>query len=85
MTMQRFRSKVVEIEAMINNGDPKEAEAIGCEISLIMGSTYFGIWNSLEGQFINCPNGHYIIKGLKGEFYPCDPEIFAAKYEPIES
>jgi hypothetical protein len=25
--------------------------------------------------------GDYIIKGVKGEFYPCKPDIFAATYE----
>lgn len=25
--------------------------------------------------------GDYIIRGLIGEFYPCKPEVFAAKYE----
>lgn len=27
--------------------------------------------------------GDYIIKGVKGEFYPCKPDIFAATYEPV--
>jgi hypothetical protein len=26
----------------------------------------------------------WIIKGIKGEFYPCKPDIFAATYEPAE-
>lgn len=26
--------------------------------------------------------GDWIIKGVKGEFYPCKPEIFEATYEP---
>lgn len=26
----------------------------------------------------------WIIKGVKGEFYPCKPDIFAATYEPAE-
>lgn len=26
--------------------------------------------------------GDWIIKGIKGEFYPCKPDIFAATYEP---
>lgn len=25
--------------------------------------------------------GDYIIKGIKGEFYPCKPDIFEATYE----
>lgn len=28
--------------------------------------------------------GDWIIKGIKGEFYPCKPEIFEATYEAVE-
>lgn len=27
--------------------------------------------------------GDYIIKGVKGEFYPCKPDIFEATYEAV--
>ena len=27
--------------------------------------------------------GDYIIKGIKGELYPCKPDIFLATYEPV--
>jgi hypothetical protein len=27
--------------------------------------------------------GDWIIKGVKGEFYPCKPDIFAATYDPV--
>jgi hypothetical protein len=27
--------------------------------------------------------GDWIIRGVKGEFYPCKPDIFAATYEPV--
>jgi hypothetical protein len=26
--------------------------------------------------------GDWIVKGVKGEFYPCMPDIFEATYEP---
>lgn len=29
--------------------------------------------------------GDWIIKGVKGEFYPCKPDIFALTYEPVET
>lgn len=29
--------------------------------------------------------GDYIIKGLRGEFYPCKPDIFEKKYEIINN
>ena len=28
--------------------------------------------------------GDYIIKGLKGELYPCKPDVFKKKYERID-
>ena len=28
--------------------------------------------------------GDFIIKGIKGEFYPCKPDIFEMKYEKID-
>ena len=28
--------------------------------------------------------GDYIIKGVKGELYPCKPDIFEQTYEPFE-
>jgi hypothetical protein len=28
--------------------------------------------------------GDWIIRGVKGELYPCKPDIFAATYEPVQ-
>ena len=39
--------------------------------------------DTLEGGHIVCP-GDWIITGVKGENYPCKPDIFAATYEPVE-
>lgn len=38
---------------------------------------------TLEGEHI-ASIGDYIIKGIKGEFYPCKPDIFEATYELVE-
>ena len=35
---------------------------------------------TLEGE-MKVSTGDYIIKGVKGEFYPCKPEIFKATYD----
>lgn len=29
-------------------------------------------------------HGDYVIRGVKGEFYPCKPDIFAATYEAVQ-
>lgn len=36
---------------------------------------------TLEGT-MRADLGDYVIRGLRGEFYPCKPDIFAATYEP---
>lgn len=40
--------------------------------------------DTLEGGHVVCP-GDWIITGVKGERYPCKPDIFAATYDAIES
>jgi hypothetical protein len=37
---------------------------------------------TLEGTMI-ASKGDFIIKGVKGEFYPCKPDIFESTYEKI--
>ena len=41
------------------------------------------IIETLEGEMRADPFD-WIIKGVKGEFYPCKPDIFAATYEAVE-
>ena len=36
-----------------------------------------------EGDLVVSP-GDWIIRGIKGELYPCKPDIFAATYDPVE-
>jgi len=38
---------------------------------------------TLEGEML-CSVGDFIIRGVKGEFYPCKPDIFTMTYEPVE-
>jgi len=38
---------------------------------------------TLEGNML-VSDQDWIIKGVKGEFYPCKPHIFAATYEPAD-
>ena len=37
----------------------------------------------LEGGHIVCP-GDFIIKGVRGEFYACKPDIFKETYEEVK-
>jgi hypothetical protein len=38
---------------------------------------------TLEGE-MKAAVGDWVIKDVKGEFYPCKPEIFEASYERVE-
>jgi hypothetical protein len=39
---------------------------------------------TLEGE-MTASIGDYIIRGVKGEYYPCKPDIFEATYEKVEN
>lgn len=39
--------------------------------------------DTLEGRMY-ADVGDYIIKGIRGEFYPCKPDIFKQTYDPVE-
>lgn len=84
--MPRFRSKVVEIEAMQWNGTPMHALELIKELEAYQeiryGTSGALTCHTLEGD-MNVSPGDYVIKGLKGEFYPCKPDIFAMKYEAV--
>lgn len=52
----------------------------GC-VMRIGSDVYIG---TLEGVVTASP-GDWIIRGIKGELYPCKPDIFAATYEAVEA
>ncbi len=86
---QRFRKKPVVIEAMRWTGEDD------CRMPMrafLNGGKSGGVLNlrgkratdllisTLEGDMLAMP-GDWIIRGVKGEFYPCKPDIFEATYE----
>ena len=36
---------------------------------------------TLEGHSYDLPEGYIIIRGVEGEFYPCEPGIFKKTYD----
>lgn len=39
---------------------------------------------TLEGDMVISP-GDWVIRGVRGEFYPCKPDIFESTYEVVKS
>lgn len=50
----------------------------------IFGKNQQNFCKTLEGN-MEIRNGDYVIQGVKGEIYPCKPDIFAMTYEPEPS
>jgi len=83
--MPFFRKKPVVIEAMQYEGGKTTSALLhwvrhhGTDIGIGFGGKHLTI-TTLEGE-MRADIGDWIIKGVKGEFYPCKPDIFAATYE----
>ena len=84
--MQKFVKKPVVIEAIQYNGENIEAieDFVGKKLSTVMSSDVDVklIIPTLEG-YMKALKGDYIIKGIKGEFYPCKPDIFKESYSLV--
>lgn len=43
------------------------------------------IYDYLHKTWIAVNTGDFIIRGMKNEFYPCNPEVFWSKYEEVHN
>lgn len=85
----KFRKKPVVIEAIQWDGTNKRLD----DIRRFMKPNYPArgtethpdslMIHTLEGDH-RADKGAWIIKGVKGEFYPCKPDIFEQTYEEVE-
>lgn len=80
----KFRKKPVEVEAVRWDGTiggMMEIKRFTDGKTKMRGNGNLAI-ETLEGTMEASP-GDWIIKGIKGEFYPCKPDIFAKTYERV--
>lgn len=94
--MPKFRKKPVEIEAFQFNGTRNDLppwaskglargpESVGNMRfhQQLHGDPPHALILTLEGV-MRANLGDWIIQGVKGEIYPCKPNIFAATYDPV--
>lgn len=80
----KFRKKPIVIDAWKIKGSEAEGELAYavkggalryCEDGSVLIQTSEGVMQGLVGD--------WIIRGVKGELYPCKPDIFEATYEPV--
>ena len=79
----RYRTKPCEIEAVQWTGRNvvEIMRFVKNESAIITNGVL--IIKTLEGDMV-ASTGDYIIRGLRGEYYPCKPDVFQKKYEPCE-
>lgn len=96
--MKKFRKKPIVIEARqwykvsdYKEGVSREVDYFNhpnidgnkkCEVCGEIMNNH-GFMDTLEGGHRVCP-GDYIITGVKGEKYPCKPDIFKQTYEEVK-
>ena len=88
--MAKYRKKPVVIEAFkLPEPDNDNTKSFLEWASNVGFDNYYSEKNgtmtiiTLEGDMSAEP-ADWIIKGVKGEFYPCKPDIFEATYEKVE-
>ena len=88
---KKYRKKPVVIEALKYDGSDDSKRVIikwlmNSETPAILRGYQSSILKikTLEGDHI-VSKGDFVIKGVKGEFYPCKPEIFNCTYDEIDN
>lgn len=86
----KFRKKPVVIEAMQFDGDNYSEIRAFVGVGQYFKPDYFSGGSLGQAQLFDdviheawlpVRIGQWIVKGVQGEFYPCDPEVFKATYE----
>lgn len=88
--MAQFRKKPVLIDAVqwrneVDGDSLKQIMALARNngrVTFASDGTADLIIDTLEGD-MRARVGDWIIRGVKGELYPCKPDIFSATYEPV--
>lgn len=93
---ERYRKKPVEIEAVRWDGEnemdliafvgPERFNALDDEDRQYADDPEWTaqVFDDLHGTWVGVYTGQWIVRGVKGEFYPCADDVFAETYERVE-
>jgi hypothetical protein len=89
--VEKYTKKPVVVEAIQYKGYMTDEVENFIGDSLISESRWgdeggpVGYWiKTLEGTSYMLDKNDWIIKGVKGEFYPCKPDVFEMSYEKTD-
>jgi hypothetical protein len=94
VSVVKLRKKPVEVEAIEWTGDNEaEVQAFvpGCFYAVDPEDRENSddpectaeVFDVLHSTWVGVKTGQWVIRGVKGEFYPCDPEVLAETYEVL--
>ena len=82
--IKSYRKKPITIQAIQWTGkNKKEIYSFAGIEALAVNNSDELVIHTLEGNMIAFKDD-YIIRGVKGEFYPCKPDIFEETYEEVK-
>lgn len=94
MYVHTYRKKPVEVQAVKATAENEDviSEFTGGQYHFVDPEDREGddelmaeVWDKLHNTWVGVKEGQYIIKGVKGEFYPCDPEVFDETYDRVKT
>jgi hypothetical protein len=94
MSASRFRKRPVEIEAVQFTGSNEDEVVAFAGGAALFGMTdpedrgddpevIASVYDKLHSTWVGVKAGQWIIRGVQGELYPCDPTVFEQTYEPV--
>ena len=90
MALYRKKPVVIEARRFETNNEPDSKNMNDLVAWMNQGSEDMRAWHNCTDIFIHTLEGEmraevgdYIIRGVRGEFYPCKSDIFAATYEEV--
>lgn len=93
----RYRKKPLVVDAMCFTGgnfvavrkwqegfgDKPKFWSVSISSPLVSQGIYAEVWDKLHSTWVGVKPFDWIIRGIEGEYYPCDGEVFKNTYEPI--
>jgi hypothetical protein len=90
----RFRKLPVEVDAIQWTGDNEDAviaftgrsffQAVDPEDRAEDADVTAEVFDMLHSTWVGVYTGHWVVRGVRGEFYPIDGSVLAETYEPVE-
>lgn len=87
-----YRKRPVAVQAVQWTGDNAECvQRLAGDLfqpllaSMSVNGTEFTarVYDALRAEWVKVSTGQWIIRGVRGEFYPCDAGVFAEAYERV--